>query len=68
MILVFQRWRARLLYFYNEKEGVFFDEIQEAFSKEIRNMLTIWRACSSTTGIRTKQVAKIVAKTASKRI
>ena len=39
MILLFQRWRARL--FYNEKEGVFFDETQEAMSKEIRNMLTI---------------------------
>ena len=66
MILLFQRWRARL--FYNEKEGVFFDETQEAMSKEIRNMLTIWRACSSTTGIYTKEAAKIVAKRLQKRI
>lgn len=52
----------RLLYFFNEKEGVYFDKTQEAFAKEMRNMLTIWEACSSTTGIFQKKLAEMATK------
>lgn len=47
--------------FIMKRKGVF-DEIQESLSKEIKNMLTICRACSSTTRIcKKKKGQKMVA-------